>query len=241
MSSLAQQAQAIADSYIPKPTGTHSAITDDAKVQIFLEAVQDGCYIETAAKLAGLAKQTIYNWVKRAEQGEIAFASFVDALQKAEARAEADAIRNVRQAGKLPQFWAAEMTYLERRHPDRWGKRQDDSNTPKVVVNIGVGQGDVRVGVALSPGNINDLPCGNQGQVEMLSPINRNYVNQLEPAIESVPAVTSSSIEHADPGGRIDQGTLPGGGGLSSPRKAASVKGRSFQGRARKKKGSVEP
>jgi hypothetical protein len=144
MSSLALDAQAIADAYTPPHTGKPSTIADDAKVQILLEAVQDGCYIETAAKLAGIAKATLYNWTKRGKDGEQPFAAFLDALEKAEARAEADAIRNIRQAGKLPQFWAAEMTYLERRHPEKWGRRQEGDSGPKVVVQIGVGAGSVQ-------------------------------------------------------------------------------------------------
>ena len=46
-----------------------------------------------------------------------------------------------------PRLWAAEMTYLERKHPDRWGRRQDDQNMPRVVVQIGVGGSEVRIGV----------------------------------------------------------------------------------------------
>jgi hypothetical protein len=72
----------------------------------------------------------------------------VDALEKAQADSESDAVQDVRKAGKAgPQFWAASMTRLERRHPDRWGKRGEDGNTPKVVVQIGVSQGDVQVQV----------------------------------------------------------------------------------------------
>lgn len=195
MPSLAEQAQTIAALYQPPHVGRPSDIGSESTVQQFLEAVGDGNYIETAAKLAGLSKVSVYEWLKRAqsnEPGNDAFKAFANALEKAEARAEAKMLANVRRASELPQFWAAGMTVLERRHPDRWGKRQDDSSQPKVVVNIGVGSGDVRVGIALSPGNINDLACANQGQVEMLSPINSNYVNQLEGPSDSVPSPTSS-------------------------------------------------
>ena len=114
-----------------------------------LEAVQDGCYLETAAKLAELSKVTVYSWINRGKTGEEPFATFLNTLEKAEARSEADAIRNVRQAGKLPQFWAAEMTYLERRHPEKWGRRQESDSGPKVQVIIGAGQAQVQI--ALSP------------------------------------------------------------------------------------------
>ena len=163
-------------------------------MQQFLEAVGEGNYIETAAKLAGITKQSVYEWIKRGQSGEPgteAFRVFADAVEKAEARAEAKMLANVRRASELPQFWAAGMTVLERRHPDRWGKRQDDSTQPKVVVNIGVGSGDVRVGV-LSPSNPQQLEGISTGQVEMLSPIRENYVNQpAELAAGQIPAVES--------------------------------------------------
>jgi hypothetical protein len=52
-------------------------------------------------------------------------------------------------SGKDPRFWAAEMTYLERRHPDRWGRRQEEAAGPKVVVQIGIKDSDVQI--SLSP------------------------------------------------------------------------------------------
>jgi transposase len=147
MPSLAEQAQAIADQYTPG-VGRPSKLADDPKVQVFLEAVQDGNYIETACKLAEISKRTIYNWIERGRAGETAYEAFLHVLEKAEARAEADAIRNVRQAGKLPQFWAAEMTYLERRHPEKWGRRQESESGPKVQVIIGAGQAQVQIAVS---------------------------------------------------------------------------------------------
>ncbi len=54
-------------------------------------------------------------------------------------------VRNVRKASQLPQFWAAGMTVLERKFPDKWGRRPEDSSTPRIVVQIGVKDGDVQV------------------------------------------------------------------------------------------------
>jgi hypothetical protein len=44
------------------------------------------------------------------------------------------------------------MTYLERKHPDRWVRRQDDQSVPKVVVQIGVQESDIRLNVTLPAG-----------------------------------------------------------------------------------------
>ena len=60
------------------------------------------------------------------------------AVKLAEAEAEAESVRYVRAASRDPRFWAAGMTFLERRHPDRW-KRPDASQS--VQVNVGVALG----------------------------------------------------------------------------------------------------
>lgn len=153
MPSLEQQARDIADHYQPPPIGTHSIITDVKAVEAFLKAIRDGNYLETSAKLAGISKSAIYEWLERAEQGEDPYTRFADALKNAEAMAEAQDVANVRAAGKAgPQFWAASMTYLERRHPERWGKRQDESSGPKVIVQIGVKDSDVQIQmISVSP------------------------------------------------------------------------------------------
>jgi hypothetical protein len=145
MPSLAQRAEAIAGLYQPPITGRHSDIASQSTVQQFLEAVGEGNYIETAAKLAGITKQSVYEWMKRGETGEQPFALFADAVKEAEARAEAHMVRLQRKAAELPQYWAAAATHLERRHPERWGKRQDDQSGPKVVVQVGGSSADVKV------------------------------------------------------------------------------------------------
>ncbi len=165
MSSLQAQALAIAEQYQPPAVGNHSMITDAPAVHEFLHELSEGNYIETAAKIAGISKQTVYNWLKRGQAGEEPYNLFVDAVEKAQAKAEAVDVANVRKAGKAgPQFWAASMTFLERRYPDRWGKRQEEAAGPRVVVQIGVQDSDVKVLIAsptfasppsLSPEDVN--------------------------------------------------------------------------------------
>lgn len=98
--------------------------------------------------MAGIGKQTFYNALKRAEAGDEAAQAFVDAVENAEAMAEAEMVGCVRNAAKKgPQYWAAGATFLERKSPERWGRRQDDGQAPKVVVQIGVHGQDVTVNV----------------------------------------------------------------------------------------------
>lgn len=150
MPDFQKRAEAIAKTYQPPPVGQWSAIANPEHVQDFLEAIAAGNYVETAAELADLSKVTVYNWRKRAETGEQPYVQFVNAWKRAEAWAEAQAVANVRKAGQLPQFWAAEMTFLERRHPERWGRRTEEGSAPRVVVQIGIKDSDVQVQIASS-------------------------------------------------------------------------------------------
>lgn len=144
---LAQLATDISTAYTPQQTGNPSRIGDADLVQAFLESVAEGNYIETAAADAGLSKVTVYNWKKRGEDGEAPYDAFVNAMKRAEAHAERAAVKNVRKAGLDSRFWAAEMTFLERRHPERWARRSEGSDGPKVVVQIGVKDSDVQVSI----------------------------------------------------------------------------------------------
>lgn len=155
MPSLTTEAQRIADLYQAPAVGRLSELADAETVSKFLQAIADGNYVETACRLAGIAKPTVYRWLKEAEDLQDRTREphrlFRDAMEKAQGMAEALAVARVRKAGEDPRFWAAEMTFLERRHPDRWARRSEDNNAPKVVVQIGVRDSDVRV--ELSPGS----------------------------------------------------------------------------------------
>lgn len=151
MHNLAAQAHAIAEAYQPPHIGRPSDIGNEDTVREFLQAIGDGNYVETACKLAGLSKQAVYEWLKRGQTGEEPYKRFGDAVEKAEARAEAHLVSLQRKAAEAgPQYWPAAATQLERRHPDRWGKRQDDSSAPKVVVHVGGNATDVKVMVVTS-------------------------------------------------------------------------------------------
>lgn len=165
MSSLREQAQAIADSYRSQPTvvpknrgGRPSILTDDLIDQASA-LIREGHYVEAVANALRIGKSSFYRWLEQGQadlasgHDSTAHARFWDAVKEAEGWAEIDNGREWRAGG---QFWAKNATWAERRYPERWSKRADDSATPKVVVQIGVSQGDVQV--TLSPPNPQQLP-----------------------------------------------------------------------------------
>lgn len=144
------QAAEIASLVTPR-TGRPGIESDTTAVQKFLSALADGNYRVVACRLAGISQQTFYNVQQRAEQGELAARAFMEATEKAEAIAEAEMVGLVRNAARRgPQYWVAAATHLERRAPDRWGKRVDDASGPRVVVQIGTQSGAQDVNIITS-------------------------------------------------------------------------------------------
>src|SRR5215210_851556 len=103
-----------------------------------LRKMREGHYAKTAAETSGISEQTLYDWLKKGKDPESCpeHAAFLEAFRKAEATAEDKAIEAIRAA--FPHDWRAAMTYLERRHPGRWAKRQED-------VGVASGGGPVRI------------------------------------------------------------------------------------------------
>jgi hypothetical protein len=120
------------------------------RVAKLVDTLLEGNYRDTAATIAGITARALRMWMQKAEEGDRRYEAFAQLVRLAEAVSESASVRNVRAAGKDPRFWAAEMTYLERKYPDRWGRRADTDNSPRVVVQIGVKHSDVRVNVVQS-------------------------------------------------------------------------------------------
>ena len=87
-----------------------------------VESIRAGAYAEQAAHAAGIAPSTYYDWLRRGEAGERPFSEFSDALRAGEAEAEVAAVTVIRDAAQAGD-WRAAAHYLDRRHPERWGRR----------------------------------------------------------------------------------------------------------------------
>lgn len=103
-----------------------------------VEAIEMGNYVETAVQYAGVSKSTFYNWMDRgtserdrllanpdAEPNptEVPFMEFVDAVEKASAKAE---VRNVAIIQKAaPTTWQAAAWWLERTRGRKYARKMD--------------------------------------------------------------------------------------------------------------------
>lgn len=111
-------------------------ITEEKRERV-VDAISAGNYMETAAAYAGIAKDTLYAWLKRGarerarveknprfsvRKEERPFVEFSDAVKKALAESEMQDVTTISTAAALGT-WQAAAWRLERKFPDRWGNR----------------------------------------------------------------------------------------------------------------------
>lgn len=102
--------------------GRQCKLTPETQQKI-VNAIAEGNYLETAAALGGISCTTFFRWLQEGEQAAAgAKRDFWEAVKKAEAEAEALRVSRINKAGRDGN-WQADAWYLERRYPDRWGKR----------------------------------------------------------------------------------------------------------------------
>ena len=102
-----------------------------------VDALGAGHYREVACKLAGIDRKTLLNWLKRGERERSGvYRELYLAVEQAEAKAEVFHLKNIETASV--KSWFASAWFLERKHPERWGKREappaDDRERDEIVV-----------------------------------------------------------------------------------------------------------
>lgn len=86
------------------------------------KVIRAGNYIETAAAFAGVSKQTLYNWMRKGRQAKSGkYREFLDAVKKALAESEVRDVMIIAKAAE--ENWQAAAWRLERKFPDRWGRK----------------------------------------------------------------------------------------------------------------------
>lgn len=94
--------------------------------QKLVQALRAGNYIETACEYAAIHPDTYYEWMKRGESDAPSnqiYREFRRAVKEARAAAEIECVARIRMAGSKGNV-KADMWFLERSYPDRWGRRR---------------------------------------------------------------------------------------------------------------------
>lgn len=102
-------------------SGRPTKLTPEIQAKI-VEALRAGNYIETAAAYAGINKTTLYDWLKRGARDKSGpYHTFSNAVEKAMADAEMRDVLLIANAAK--ENWQAAAWRLERKYPDKWGRK----------------------------------------------------------------------------------------------------------------------
>jgi len=87
-----------------------------------VQAVKAGATYDVAARAAGVSEATLYGWKARgAREGTGQYFEFLERVKRAEAEGELALMGHV--ATAMSTTWQAAAWMLERRWPDRWGRR----------------------------------------------------------------------------------------------------------------------
>lgn len=112
----------------------------DCREKLLL-AIRGGNYYEAACGFAGISYETLRRWRRRGEaeetrvaasgrrrvrKREAIFVELVADLRLAEAEAEIRMVNQWQRAMQVPSHWQAIRDFLQRRHPDRWGRQRID-------------------------------------------------------------------------------------------------------------------
>jgi hypothetical protein len=85
--------------------------------------ISEGNYVNIVCQAVGIHKASYYSWYHKGENGRGIFKEFHDAIDRATAKAEQTYIGVIRDAANKGTWYAAAW-WLERRFPERWGKRE---------------------------------------------------------------------------------------------------------------------
>jgi len=106
--------------------------------------IAEGNYAITACALAGISQEAYYSWLRDAssenQNGNRELLNHLtESIQKAEAIAEEKMVSLIRNTAVEKKDGYLGMTFLERRHPERWGRKdrlQVDKRTTVEVTTI---------------------------------------------------------------------------------------------------------
>jgi transposase len=88
------------------------------------DAIKAGNYYDTACQYVGIDYSTFRRWMNRGDKAKTGeFYDFCNAIKKAEAEAEYRMVALWQQ--QVADDWKASRDFLERRYPDKWGRKQE--------------------------------------------------------------------------------------------------------------------
>jgi hypothetical protein len=90
------------------------------------DAMREGYTLPNAAAVVGVSAATVREWIRRGEGADDRpttepYATFATAMARARAECEMEMVASIQSAAEAGQ-WRAAAWFLERTHPERWGR-----------------------------------------------------------------------------------------------------------------------
>ena len=102
--------------------GRQTKLTSQKQEEI-IKLIKMGAYHNVACECSDIDYSTFRRWIQKGEVEKTGkYREFRDALQQAEAHAEIRMITIWQ--GQVKDDWKAAQAFLERRFPDRWGRKE---------------------------------------------------------------------------------------------------------------------
>lgn len=133
-----------------KPVHAGFKLTPSKKARI-VELFRQGNYASTVANVVGISAHTLHRWMQLGEihtaeceyfdpleceekcnQTDAALRALFTEVKMAESEAESNAVSKI----TSDPSWIASMTFLERRHRERWARPSDKVHQPTTPVQV---------------------------------------------------------------------------------------------------------
>lgn len=127
--------------------GRKPSTLNDPKVQLLLQALTAGNYVEVSCAYAGLSVAVVYQWLEkgRKEKERIAnggtpdpnkatYVELLEAIESARAKAVVANVAIIQQAARSGT-WQAAAWWLERTNPQQFGRRVQAEVTGKISID----------------------------------------------------------------------------------------------------------
>lgn len=119
------------------PVGRPPKLTNEM-IEKIADLIVAGKSIATAANLAGISESTIYRWLAlgKKKNSEKIYKDLVERVYEACEFSEFEALQVLRQASMEGSNWRAAAWILERRHPEKYGKRAVNDESREINSSI---------------------------------------------------------------------------------------------------------
>ncbi len=142
-------AEAISRQYLANPpAGRYSELADPDVITTIFDAISAGLNAPSACEAAGIHPNTFRKWQQRAELEPLsAYGAFNTELKRLRRVGQVTLLKRIAKASEKEQHWTAAAWICERTDPDQFALKKEDAAVPRVVVNIGASNSDVKVQV----------------------------------------------------------------------------------------------